>query len=72
VNVLTLWNGPGVGAGVKLVEDVAGHHVVPAPEQVDRVLRGNHSALQWEKVRITARLSRIRTRKKYLQIRNTD
>ncbi len=72
MNVLTLWNGPGVGAGVKLVEDVAGHHVVPAPEQVDRVLRGNHSALQWEKVRITARLSRIRTRKKYLQIRNTD
>ncbi len=46
LNVLTLWNGPGVGAGVKLVEDVAGHHVVPAPEQVDRVLLGHHSALQ--------------------------
>jgi hypothetical protein len=48
--MLTLWNGPGVGAGVKLVEDVAGHHVVPAPEQVDRVLLRQHSALQWKKV----------------------
>jgi hypothetical protein len=70
--MLTLWNGPGVGAGVKLVEDVAGHHVVPAPEQVDRVLLGHHSTLQCKKVRITARLSRIRSRKKYLQIRNTE
>jgi hypothetical protein len=46
LNMLTLWNGPGVGACVKLVEDIAGHHVVPAPEQVDRVLFGHHSALQ--------------------------